>query len=321
MPGSLPATEESKVPDVTPWFWVVKILTTAMGEAMSDYLVYKINPYVAVILGCVVFVVALAWQYFSPTYRTGVYWFAVSMVAVFGTMFADVLHVVLGIPYTVSVIGFAICVAASLIIWYASEHTLSIHSIVNRKREFFYWLTVCFTFAMGTAVGDWTAATLHLGYLLSGIVFTLAILVPLAAWRLGANPVLAFWVAYILTRPIGASFADFFGFPTKSGGMGYGHGMVSLVTLVLVVGFVWYLASTGKDLLEPRRSGGWAAVAAQYGRAPRPGYGQRPAYARERGYGQQPGYGGQPGYGQQGAPSFTPRDEQGFGHQGPPPGW
>ena len=283
MAGSRHATEESKVPDITPWFWIVKILSTAMGEAMSDYLVYKINPYAAVVFGCVVFVVALAWQFLSPTYRTVVYWFAVSMVAVFGTMCADVLHVVLGLPYTVTVIGFAICVTLSLAAWYASERTLSIHSIVNPKRELFYWLTVCCTFAMGTAVGDWTAATLHLGYLLSGIVFTLAILVPLVAWRLGANPVLCFWVAYILTRPIGASFADFFGFPKNVGGMGYGHGAVTLVTLVLVVALVWYMARTRKDLLEPRRSGGWAAVAARYGQAPpRPaaGYARAGDFAR-----------------------------------------
>lgn len=271
MAGSRPVTEESKVPDITPWFWIVKILSTAMGEAVSDYLVYKINPYAAVVFGCVVFVVALAWQYFSPAYRTAVYWFAVSMVAVFGTMFADVLHVVVGVSYTATVIGFSLCVALSLIVWYSSERTLSIHSITNRRREFFYWLTVCCTFALGTAAGDWTAATLHLGYLLSGVVFTLAIGVPLVAWRMGANPVLAFWVAYILTRPIGASFADFFGFPKNVGGMGYGHGAVSLVTLVLVVGLVWYLARTGKDLLEPRRSGGWAAVMSARACRPSPG--------------------------------------------------
>ena len=273
MPGSRRATEESKVPDVTPWFWIVKILTTAMGEAVSDYLVNTINPYVAVFIGFVVFAVAIVWQYMSSTYRTGVYWFAVSMVAVFGTMCADALHVALGLPYTVTVTGFGILVALSLAIWYASEHTLSIHSIVNKRREFFYWLTVCCTFALGTATGDLTAATLHLGYLLSGIVFTLTILVPLVAWRLGVNPVLTFWVAYILTRPIGASFADYFGFPKKSGGLGVGHGGVSLVTAILVIGLVWYLAKTHKDLLEPRRSGGWAAVAgrpavAQAGYAP-----------------------------------------------------
>jgi uncharacterized membrane-anchored protein len=301
--------EQSKVPDVTPWFWIVKILTTAMGEAMSDYLVNTINPYVAVLVGFVVFAVAIIWQFTSRTYRTGVYWFAVSMVAVFGTMCADVLHVGLGIPYKVTVIGFAILVALSLIGWYSSEKTLSIHSIVNRRREFFYWLTVVCTFALGTATGDLTAFTLHLGYLLSGIVFTLAILVPLVAWRLGVNPVLTFWVAYILTRPIGASFADFFGMPKASGGRGVGHGPVSLVTAILVIALVWYLAKTGKDLLAPRDAGGYG---------PRDSYGSPDTYGSPDGYGPGGGYGSADGYGPRDARAphdgYAPR-----GGYAPPP--
>ena len=134
-----------------------------------------------------------------------------------------------------------------LFTWYRVEGTLSIHSIVTPRREIFYWLTVCCTFALGTATGDLTATTLHLGYFTSGVLFTLAIIVPLVAWRLGVNPVLTFWVAYILTRPIGASFADFFGMPKTSGGLGIGHGPVSLVTIVLVVACIAYLARTGKD--------------------------------------------------------------------------
>jgi uncharacterized membrane-anchored protein len=132
-------------------------------------------------------------------------------------------------------------------IWYLTERTLSIHSITTPRREFFYWATVCCTFALGTATGDWTAVTLHLGYFASGVLFTVAICVPLVAWKLGANPVLTFWVAYILTRPIGASFADYLGMPKASGGLGIGHGPVSLVTIALVVGSIWYLARTGKD--------------------------------------------------------------------------
>ena len=162
-------------------------------------------------------------------------------------MVADAMHVGLGIPYKVSVVFFTVALAVVFTIWYLTERTLSIHSITTPRREFFYWATVCCTFALGTATGDWTAVTLHLGYFASGVLFTLAICVPLAAWKLGANPVLTFWVAYILTRPIGASFADYFGMPKASGGLGIGHGPVSLVTIALVVGSIWYLARTGKD--------------------------------------------------------------------------
>ena len=239
--------EVSKVPDVNPWFWTVKILTTAMGEAVSDYLVKQYNPYLAVFAGFVVFAIAITWQFRVPDYRTWPYWTAVAMVAVFGTMVADAMHVGLGVPYKVSVTLFAVALAVVLFTWYRVEGTLSIHSIVTPRREIFYWLTVCCTFALGTATGDLTAVTLHLGYFASGVVFTLAISVPLAAWRLGVNPVLTFWVAYILTRPIGASFADSFGMPKTSGGLGVGHVPVSLVTVVLVVACIAYLARTGKD--------------------------------------------------------------------------
>jgi uncharacterized membrane-anchored protein len=225
----------------------VKIPTTAMGEAVSDFMVKRYNPYLAVFAGFVVFAIAIGWQFRVPSYRTWPYWTAVAMVAVFGTMVADAMHVGLGIPYKVSVAFFAIVLAVVFTVWYRAERTLSIHSITTPRREIFYWATVCCTFALGTATGDLTAVTLHLGYFASGVLFTLAICVPLVAWKLGANPVLTFWVAYILTRPIGASFADYFGMPKASGGLGIGHGPVSLVTIALVVASIWYLARTGKD--------------------------------------------------------------------------
>jgi uncharacterized membrane-anchored protein len=240
-----------KVPEVNVYFWAVKILTTAMGEAVSDFLVKQYNPYLAVLMGFVVFAIAIVWQFRVPTYQTWPYWTAVAMVAVFGTMVADALHVGIGIPYKVSVTMFAIALAIIFAVWYRVERTLSIHSIVTPRREVFYWATVCCTFALGTATGDLTAQTLHLGYFTSGVLFTLAILIPFTAWRLGVNPVLTFWVAYILTRPIGASFADYFGMPKTSGGLGIGHGPVSLVTLVLVVASIWYLSVTHKDQPSP----------------------------------------------------------------------
>jgi uncharacterized membrane-anchored protein len=234
----------SKVPEVTAWFWIVKILTTAMGEAVSDWSVRTINPYAAVGIGFIAFAVAIILQFSVRRYMTWVYWTTVAMVAVFGTMVADSLHVGLGIPYIVTAPAFFAAVLVTFAIWYRVEGTLSIHSITTPRRELFYWATVCATFALGTATGDLTAATFHLGYLTSGLLFLALIAIPAAAYRLGFNAVASFWIAYILTRPIGASFADFFGFPKQSGGMGIGHGPVSLVTAVLVLVCVTYLAAT-----------------------------------------------------------------------------
>jgi uncharacterized membrane-anchored protein len=242
----------SKVPAVKPYFWAVKLLTTAMGEAVSDYLVNDWNKYGAVVVGFVLFAVAIVWQFRTPTYRTWPYWSAVAMVAVFGTMCADVMHIVLHLAYGVSATFYAVCLTVTFVAWYRSERTLDIHSIVTRRREVFYWLAVIFTFAMGTALGDLFATTFHLGYLAAAFVFTALICVPFAAWRLGANPVLTFWVAYVLTRPIGASFADFFGMPKDISGMGYGHGAVSVVTVILVLASFTYLARTGIDQPEAR---------------------------------------------------------------------
>jgi len=316
-PETVRAANVPKVPDVNPWFWAVKVLTTAMGEAVSDFSVKEFNPYLAVFCGFVVFALALTWQFRVPDYRTWPYWTAVSMVAVFGTMVADAMHVGLGIPYKVSVTLFAVSLAVVLFVWYRTERTLSIHSITTRRREVFYWLTVCCTFALGTATGDLTATTLHLGYFTSGVVFTLAILIPLVAWRLGVNPVLTFWVAYILTRPIGASFADFFGMPKSSGGLGIGHGPVSLVTVVLVVACVAYLAKTGKD--QPTAAD--LAAAAEYAPPAGGGYGPpQPAYAPAP----PPGYAAQqpppPGYRQQPPPGYRQQPPPGYRQQPPPPG-
>ena len=203
------------------------------------------------------FAVAITWQFRTTGYRTWPYWSAVAMVAVFGTMCADVLHIVLGLPYLVSATFYAACLIVTFAAWHRCEGTLDIHSVVTRRREVFYWLAVIFTFAMGTALGDLLATTFHLGYLASAFVFTALICVPLAAWRLGANPVLAFWVAYVLTRPIGASFADFFGMAKDVSGMGYGHGAVSVVSLVLVLASFAYLSRSGIDQPEagPRGEG------------------------------------------------------------------
>lgn len=241
-----------KVPEVTVYFWIVKLATTAMGEAISDYMVNDFNKYLGVLIGFVVFAIAIFFQFRSKVYSTWLYWTAVSMVAVFGTMCADVLHVVLGLPYTGSFTLYAVLLAATFIAWYRSERTLDIHTISTRRREVCYWLAVTFTFAMGTAVGDLTAITVHLGYLSSAFLFIGMVLVPLIAWRLGANPVATFWVAYVLTRPIGASFADYLGMAKNLSGLGIGHAATSAMLIVVVAAGIWFLQSSGKDAQQPQ---------------------------------------------------------------------
>jgi uncharacterized membrane-anchored protein len=242
-----------KVPEVTIYFWIVKLLTTAMGESTSDYLVFHIYPYVAVVVGCVGLVVALILQLSVRRYIAWVYWLAVVMVAIFGTMAADVIHVVLGIPYIVSTSFFLVALIVIFIVWYASEKTLSIHSIYTFRRELFYWAAIMATFALGTAAGDMTAATLRLGYFDSGVLFAVLFLLPALAYRfLGANEIATFWFAYIMTRPLGASFADYFGKPFL-GGLGLGDTKVALVLTIVIIIFVGYLTVTRKD--TPKEQG------------------------------------------------------------------
>jgi len=242
-----------KVPEVTIYFWIIKLLSTAMGESTSDYLVYHINPYIAVVLGSVGLIASLILQLLVRRYVPWIYWLAVVMVAIFGTMAADVLHVVLGIPYLVSTVFFTLVLATIFVVWYASEKTLSIHSINTPRRELFYWATVMATFALGTAVGDLTAATLGLGYFSSGVLFAILFAIPaLAYWLFRLNVILAFWFAYIMTRPFGASFADWFGKPIY-GGLGLGDTWVALVLTILIVGFVGYVSVTRVDIKGEQR--------------------------------------------------------------------
>ena len=242
----------SKVPyRITAFFWIIKILTTAMGEALADFLAFRYNPVVAGVAGTAVFVIAMVLQFRAREYRVWIYWFAVAMVAVWGTLAADGMHIKLGVPYALSSAFFAVCLAVVFAAWYATERTLSIHSITTPRREVFYWAAVLATFALGTAVGDLTATTLHLGFLTSGLVFTGLICIPaLAYWKLRGSSVLAFWTAYVLTRPLGASYADWLGVPHRYGGVGLGRGLVALILSVVIVGFVAFLAVTRTDAEE-----------------------------------------------------------------------
>ena len=238
-----------RVPEVTVFFWIIKVLTTAMGESTSDYMVHRFDPVVAVGFGAVGLAIALVLQFSMRRYIPWVYWLAVAMVAVFGTMAADVLHIKFHVPYETSTVLFAVVLAVVFSVWYTSEKTLSIHSIFTTRREVFYWCTVISTFALGTAAGDMTATSLHLGYLRSGVLFGALIVVPAVAYRLlQRNEILWFWFAYILTRPLGASFADWTGKPHSVGGLAWGDGIVSLVLAILIVVFVGYLTVSRRDV-------------------------------------------------------------------------
>jgi uncharacterized membrane-anchored protein len=238
-----------RVPEITVYFWVVKALSTAMGEATSDFLVARLNPIPAVALGFLGFVGALALQFSMRRYTAWTYWFAVVMVGVFGTMAADVLHVGFHVPYIASSLLYAIVLAAVFVLWQRTEHTLSIHSIDSPRREGFYWAAVVATFALGTAAGDLTATTFHLGYGWSIVLFAGIITIPVVGFRVfNWSAIVSFWFAYVVTRPVGASFADWVGKPKAIGGLGHGDGTVSLVLSVLIVLLVAFLAITRKDV-------------------------------------------------------------------------
>ena len=225
-----------KVPEVAVMFWVTKLLTTAMGESTSDYLVKALNPVVAMGIGTLVLLAVLAFQVGKDRYIPWVYWLAVLMVAIVGTMAADVLHKQFGVAYAVSSLFFAIVLAAVFVVWYRTEGTLSIHSITTMRRELFYWAAVMATFALGTAVGDFTAHTLGLGFFSSAVFFAGLILIPAIGYRFfRMNEVLAFWFAYVLTRPLGASIADWLGKPKYLSGLALGDGPVSIAFGVLFV--------------------------------------------------------------------------------------
>ena len=238
-----------RVPEVAALFWIVKALSTAMGESTSDYLVHAMPPVAAVLLGFAGFAVAMTAQFSKRRYVAWAYWLAVVMVGVFGTMAADVLHVGFGVPYLASAALYAIALVAVFVVWHRSEHTLSIHSINTPRRETFYWAAVVTTFALGTAVGDVTALTLHLGYLTSILLFGGLIAIPIIGfWKFHWNAILAFWFAYVVTRPLGASFADWLGKPTSAKGLGFGAGTVSLVLTAIIAALVAYLSITRIDV-------------------------------------------------------------------------
>jgi len=244
-----------RVPEITVYFWVIKALSTAMGEATSDYLVHRLNPELAVALGFIGLVVALLLQFSMRRYVAWTYWLGVVMVGVFGTMAADVLHVRFGVAYAASSTLYGVVLLAVFVSWQMTEKTLSIHSVDTPRREAFYWASVVATFALGTAVGDLTAVTFHLGYLTSGLLFAGVIAVPASGFRwLHWNAIFSFWFAYVVTRPLGASFADWMGKPQSVGGLGWGDGTVAVALTIVIFCLVAFLAVTRADVQRPRHA-------------------------------------------------------------------
>jgi uncharacterized membrane-anchored protein len=242
-----------KVPEITIIFWIAKLSTTAFGEAFSDYIFFNdyIGQHPAMLLGLAFLILCLILQFSTKRYVPWVYWLAVTAVSIFGTMSADFLNKDLGMPLyasTLMLLGFQ---AAIFTAWYLTEKTLDVHSIYTRRRELFYWLTVLCTFGLGTAAGDFTAVTLGLGTLASTFVFLGVILIPAAGYKwLKLNEVLAFWFAYTITRPLGASFGDWLAVPAPYGdGLQLGTGPISLVLGIVLAGVVavidWRYRRTG----------------------------------------------------------------------------
>ena len=240
----------SKVPEVTIFFWIIKVLCTTVGETAADFLNTNLNlglTGTTVIVG-ILLIIAPFFQFRAKRYMPGIYWLVVVLLSVFGTLNTDNLTDNLEVSLVTTTVVFSIALAAIFTAWYMSEKTLSIHSIFTVKREAFYWLTILFTFALGTAAGDLLAERLALGYLLSAILFAGVIaLVTVAHLRFKLNAVLAFWIAYILTRPLGASLGDYFSQLPGDGGLGLGTVGTSAIFLIAIFITVTYLTLTKKD--------------------------------------------------------------------------
>lgn len=242
----------SKVPEITVWFWVIKILCTTVGESFADWInmTLGVGLHLTAVIFTVVLVVVLGWQLALDRYTPFVYWLTVVVVSVTGTLYTDILTDDLGVPLALSTSLFAALLAVVFGVWWAKERTLSIHSITTLPRELFYWLAILVTFALGTAAGDWTLE-------LTGWSPGVAVLLPagliaavFVGWKLGANSVLSFWLAYILTRPLGANLGDWLGFSKDQQGLGLGVAVTSVIFLAAILATVVYLTVTRADVIE-----------------------------------------------------------------------
>ncbi len=242
----------NKVPEITLWFWFIKIMCTTVGETAADFLNVNLNfglTGTSIVTG-VLLAVALFFQFRAKKYIPTTYWISVMLISVFGTLVTDNLTDRIGVPLETSTIIFSILLAATFLIWYYFEKTLSIHSIFTSRREAFYWLAILFTFALGTAAGDLMAEGLALGYATTGFIIAGLIAVFTIGWRLKLNPVLSFWMIYILTRPLGASIGDYLSQPHKYGGLGLGATITSFIFVGGILAIVAYLSVTKRDVIE-----------------------------------------------------------------------
>ena len=251
-PSPLTETLLNKVPQITLAFWVIKIMATTVGETAADFLIFNVGLGLVVtsLIMSALLVGIIAFQLKLREYVPTSYWLVVVFVSIVGTLVSDYMVDDLGISLVTTTIGFALALTATFLAWYASERTLSIHSIFTRRRELFYWAAILFTFALGTSAGDLIAEHFGLGYAVSAVIFGALIAVVYAAYRFGVDAVLTFWVAYILTRPLGASMGDLLSQPTNNGGLGLGTTGTSVLFLVTIAGLVSYLSITKKDKIE-----------------------------------------------------------------------
>jgi uncharacterized membrane-anchored protein len=240
----------NKVPEVTLIFWIIKIMSTTVGETGADYLAVHvgIGTTGTTIIMASLLVAAIIVQLHKRRYVPWIYWLTVVLVSIVGTQITDILTDRLDISLYASTAVFATVLATTFAIWYAVERTLSIHTIVTSRRELFYWTAILFTFALGTAAGDLATEALSLGFTIGVLVFGALIGLITLAYYMGANAVLTFWLAYILTRPLGASFGDLLSQSQVYGGLGLGTIITSLAFLVIIVALVTYLS------YDPKRS-------------------------------------------------------------------
>lgn len=251
-PKSVVKVMLNKVPEITLFFWIIKILCTTVGETGADFLNTNLNlglDGVTAIIGAMLGV-TLIFQFKSKKYIPGIYWLAVVLISIVGTLITDNLTDKLGIPLMYTTIIFTVTLSIVFAAWYKKEKTLSIHSIVTSRRETFYWLAILFTFALGTAAGDLLAETINLGYMLSAIIFAgLIAAVAISHFVFKVNAILAFWIAYILTRPLGASIGDYLSQDLDNGGLGLGTTITSVIFLATILATVIYLAISKKDVI------------------------------------------------------------------------
>ena len=241
----------NKVPQVTLFFWIIKVLCTTVGETFADFLNVNLGfglTGTSITMG-VLLAISLFFQCRAKKYIPAIYWITVVFISVFGTLVTDNLTDKMGIQLETSTIIFSILLLLTFCLWYINEKTLSIHSIFTQKREVFYWLTILFTFALGTASGDLMAEGLGLGYLNTGLIVAAIILFFIIAQKLKLNSVLSFWFIYIMTRPLGASIGDYLSQPAKFGGLGLGATLTSVIFLVGILAIILYFTFTKRDVI------------------------------------------------------------------------